>query len=297
MSPPRRKTASRTSSSPAMPTALHSFRWRPILSRKPATAMRSQRRKQRQPRRQHSNEGCRPKETRWPNPETPASSSSPIPTTRIERAPASRSSLGLCMPPQSRPDQIIRWKMLRCPQQHTTPRQKQDGTTARDGCSRRRPHNTCRGPSEDTHEHHPPMGSVAHAVEVPASAAKPVPRSTTIAGRRPPEEGARFDRRPPPGQIWMWPAMVGRRPPHRSQRRNMEEVTGDHGPAPAQRSGLRRRRRRWPRRGRSSCYPRPGEMREIPAAPFPGAARTCPAAASGGDGREETVGGDGGGGI
>jgi hypothetical protein len=147
--------------------------------------MRSQRRKQRQPRRQHISEGCLPKETRWPNPETPASNSSPTPTTRIERAPASRSSLGLCMPLQSNPDHIIRWKMFRCPHQHTTPRQKQDGMTARDGCSRCHPRNTCSGPSEDTHEHHPPMGSVAHAVEVPASAAKPVPR-------RPPEEGARL---------------------------------------------------------------------------------------------------------
>lgn len=297
MSPPRRKTASRTSSSPAMANALHGFRRRPILSRKPATAMRSQRRKQLQPRRQHINEGCRPKETRWPNPETPASSSSPTPTTRIERAPASRSSLGLCMPPQSSPDHIIRWKMLRCPQQHTAPRQTQDGTTARDGCSRRHPRNTCSGPSEDTHEHHPPMGSVAHAVEVPASAAKPVPRSTTIAGRRPPGEGARLTAGPRlvrPGRGQPWPAVA--HPTGRSagawrgcleitgQRLRREEGSG--GAATAGQDGAG-----------PSCYPRPGEMRELPAAPFPGAARTCPAAASGGDGREEMVGGDGGGGI
>jgi hypothetical protein len=170
----------------------------------------------------------------------------------------------MCMPPQSSPDHSKTPPpnpMEEAPMS-TTPHQEHDGTTVIDGCGRRHHRNTCSGPSEGTHEHHPPMGSVAHAVEAPASEAKPVPRSTTIKGRRPPEESARLTAGPGlvrSGRGQPWPAIahpIGRsagswrrRLERTGQRQRRAEGFGGAAVAGQDEACL-------------SCYPRPDKMRE-----------------------------------
>jgi hypothetical protein len=125
VAPPRRKTAWKTSSSPAEAKALHGFRRCPTQNPEPATTMRPWRGSRADTADNTTTGIVSPRERGDPDPGSPTSNSTPTRAAHRQPTTAAGARTAPSMPPRTSP---------RRPRQSTAPHQAHGEAAARDRC-------------------------------------------------------------------------------------------------------------------------------------------------------------------